>query len=187
LIFSKPSEVKCSFLFIKLTTNKKSSKSNLLELCKGYLSKKGIIISTISENLATTKFTLEFVGIFIRLPQPKHFCIFSNNSTSRISKIGLTLQPDDRSLLLVIDIIKEDSASANPVTQKGFRRQTGFLNDIASKTSGLYIGILSGKAAFIFNGRPRFIDALMATNFCNPSIVRCSLLLIKLTAILNRR
>jgi len=34
-----------------------------------------------------------------------------------IEKIGVTLQPNARLLLLIIETINEDSASANPVTQ----------------------------------------------------------------------
>src|SRR5205807_6602611 len=62
-------------------------------------------------------------------PTPKNNCIRFNNAISlpcnSIAKIGLTLHPDARSLLLMIEIINEDSASENPVTQKGFRGQTG--------------------------------------------------------------
>ena len=58
---------------------------------------------------------------------------------------------------------------------------------LQSKTLGLGTGIIFGKAASIAEGRPQFIEALIATILRNPSIVRCSLFLIKLTAILNRR
>jgi len=52
-------------------------------------------------------------------PTPKNNFIRFNNAISlpcnSIAKIGLTLQPDDRSLLLVIDIIKEGiRKSRNP-------------------------------------------------------------------------
>jgi len=58
---------------------------------------------------------------------------------------------------------------------------------LQSKTLGLGTGIIFGKAAFIAEGRPQLVEALIATILRNPSIVRCSLFLIKLTAILNRR
>lgn len=62
---------------------------------------------------------------------------------------------------------------------------------LQSKTLGLpgrnWNNIWKNGAASIAEGRPQFIEALIATILRNPSIVRCSLFLIKLTAILNRR
>ena len=66
-----------------------------------------------------------FLLLIIMFPTPKNDFIRFNNNTSlpwtSIAKIGFTLHPNARSLLLVIEIINEDSASANPVTQKGFK------------------------------------------------------------------
>jgi hypothetical protein len=58
---------------------------------------------------------------------------------------------------------------------------------LQSKTIGLGNLIIFVKAASMVLGRPHFIEALIDTNLRNPSIVRCSLFLIKLTAFLNRR
>lgn len=55
-----------------------------------------------------------------------------------------------------------------PDNQKGF-----FIS--WSIIKGLCIGVISEKAIFKFGGKLHlFIEALIATNFFNPSIVKCS-------------
>ena len=55
-------------------------------------------------------------------------------------------------------------------------------------TLGLSTGIILGKAYFNFGDKfLLFIDALIATIFCNPSVVICSLFKANFTACLNKR
>ena len=54
----------------------------------------------------------------------------------------------------------------NPATQYG-------LKVLGTWTKGLGTGITLGKATFNCSGKPKFMEALIATILCNPSIVKC--------------
>jgi len=75
---------------------------------------------------------------------------------------------------------KHPSAEVKPANQ------LGSLN-LKSKILGLVTGIVFGKASLLAKEIPQFIEALIATIFRKPSRLKCSLFLIKIKALLNRR
>ena len=70
-ILSNPSFLRCNLDFIKIDASLKSLKSLALFPCILYSSKKGIILSVISEKFLTEKVTIpDFLAILTE-PQPK--------------------------------------------------------------------------------------------------------------------
>jgi hypothetical protein len=55
-----------------------------------------------------------------------------------------------------------------------------------STTIGLDTGLIFEKFVANLSDKPQFIDALIATILCKPSIVKCSLRTIKSTTFLNK-
>ena len=80
----QPSLVKWTFSVIILAIFLKSSKSSALDPTKWWSIKKGIILSVISDNLVTTKFTAGALKRFSTLPQLKKVVNLLINSASRL-------------------------------------------------------------------------------------------------------
>ena len=67
----------------------------------------------------------------------------------------------------LIRTIKQPSAAVNPINQWKSIIVWSLIKDLSTGTT-------LGKAAFSLSDKPKFIEALIATIFNNPSIVRCS-------------
>jgi len=52
-------------------------------------------------------------------------------------------------------------------------------NNSSSERFGIIVGIISGKAIFKFEERPRFIEALRDIILCKPERVKCSFFQLK--------
>lgn len=115
-------------------------KFKFLVPCKGYLLKIGRSILIISVNLATTKLTRDFSGIWIMEPHPKHLCIFINKELSRMCwtmlKFNWTANP-----IFVLDgkiyTLKQPSPSINPTSQL---RSIFFVNSTLGLSTGWILG-----------------------------------------------
>ncbi|ENH99020.1 hypothetical protein COCC4DRAFT_76829 [Bipolaris maydis ATCC 48331] len=70
-ILFNPSKVKCDLFSINLVISLKSNRSKFLLPFKGYLAKKGIMISFILENLVTLKSIVPLESKLV-LPHPKY-------------------------------------------------------------------------------------------------------------------
>jgi hypothetical protein len=75
---------------------------------------------------------------------------------------------------------KHPSPEVKPAIQKG-------LGIFCVCTISLPFGFTLGNASRNFLDNPRFIDALIATIFCNPSKVKCSLRCTKVTTSRNNK
>ena len=139
-----------------------------------------MILLTISSSLVTRK--LKAI-LFLKTPPHSNklikFFIKSSSLSCWVNlNSSLTIQPI-LVLLLNILIMNEPSPEVNPAIQFGSGIR-GF------STIGLTTGTTSGKANLTFSDKPRFIEALIATIFRNPSKVKCSLRWIFSTTLLKK-
>jgi len=70
-ILSNPSFLRCNLDFIKIDASLKSLKSLALIPCILYSSKKGIILSVISDKFLTENLTIPDFSTILKEPQPK--------------------------------------------------------------------------------------------------------------------
>jgi hypothetical protein len=88
-IVSNPSIVRCNLDFIKIDASLKSLKSLAFTPCILYSSKKGIILSVISDKFLTEKVTIPDFSTIFKKPQPKICAKLANLLAIQLDLVGL--------------------------------------------------------------------------------------------------